>query len=160
LTQLELISALVKPTAEDFAAIESPHAQVMEACVSAHWTGMCGSWEEACPGASSDGLDLLRGLLQFDPGKRLTADAALAHPFVNQFSQARYLIDTWGGGVGLRRFEFLCCSADTCSEEAVTSWEHWTDGLHEWLLCGLPEGAKALDVRRELMSCVAQWRQD
>jgi mitogen-activated protein kinase 15 len=34
------------------------------------------------PTASEEALDLLKSLLQFNPSKRLTADEALAHPYV------------------------------------------------------------------------------
>ena len=34
------------------------------------------------PGASDDALDLLRGLLTFNPDKRLTVEEALQHPFM------------------------------------------------------------------------------
>jgi len=37
------------------------------------------------PDASTEALDLLRKLLQFNPNKRITADEALAHSFVSQF---------------------------------------------------------------------------
>jgi serine/threonine protein kinase len=98
------MSALLKPTAEDIAAIESPYAQTMMESI--HWAGMCESWEEACPRASSDGLDLLRSLLQFNPSKRATVDAALAHPFVNQFSQLwyGYVLERWSNTRG----DLLC----------------------------------------------------
>ena len=41
--------------------------------------------ESLLPGAPPDGLDLLRKLLRFDPRSRLSAAAALAHPYVAQF---------------------------------------------------------------------------
>ena len=33
----------------------------------------------------ADALDLLHGLLQFNPDKRLTAEQALKHPYVKRF---------------------------------------------------------------------------
>jgi len=41
--------------------------------------------EALLPGAPPDGLDLLRSLLRFDPRARLSAEAALAHPYVAAF---------------------------------------------------------------------------
>jgi len=38
------------------------------------------------PKASHDAIDLLRKLLEFNPSKRLTADQALKHQYVKQFS--------------------------------------------------------------------------
>ena len=43
------------------------------------------SLEELIPNVPSDGLDLLKRLLQFNPDKRLTAQEALNHPFVARF---------------------------------------------------------------------------
>lgn len=37
------------------------------------------------PSASSDALDLIKNLLQFNPRKRLTAEEALRHPYLAQF---------------------------------------------------------------------------
>ena len=37
---------------------------------------------EKYPGTDKDGLDLLRGLLKFDPAQRLNIDSALAHSFL------------------------------------------------------------------------------
>lgn len=38
-----------------------------------------------CPGASSHAVDLLQKLLHLNPNKRITAEEALAHPYVAQF---------------------------------------------------------------------------
>ena len=42
-------------------------------------------WSALYPNASADALDLLDRLLQFNPDKRITADEALAHPYLQQF---------------------------------------------------------------------------
>ena len=44
------------------------------------------SLEALLPGAPPDGLDLLRKLLVFDPRRRLSAEEALAHPYVSSFA--------------------------------------------------------------------------
>lgn len=44
------------------------------------------SLEALLPGAPPDGLDLLRGLLIFDPRRRLSAEQALRHPYVAAFA--------------------------------------------------------------------------
>lgn len=42
-------------------------------------------WKAKLPDASDDAIDMLQQLLHFDPKKRMTAEEALAHPFVRQF---------------------------------------------------------------------------
>ncbi|KAH9523680.1 Mitogen-activated protein kinase 15 [Bulinus truncatus] len=42
-------------------------------------------FEELIPDAPPDGLDLMKKLLHFNPDKRITADEALRHPFVQKF---------------------------------------------------------------------------
>jgi mitogen-activated protein kinase 15 len=44
------------------------------------------SLEALLPGAPPDGIDLLRKLLVFDPRRRLSAEEALAHPYVASFA--------------------------------------------------------------------------
>lgn len=41
--------------------------------------------EDLLPSVPPDALDLLRGLLIFNPDKRLTADQALQHPYVARY---------------------------------------------------------------------------
>eukprot|EP00826_Nyctotherus_ovalis_P008161 TRINITY_DN12103_c0_g2_i21.p1 TRINITY_DN12103_c0_g2~~TRINITY_DN12103_c0_g2_i21.p1 ORF type:complete len:257 (-),score=71.18 TRINITY_DN12103_c0_g2_i21:131-901(-) len=45
------------------------------------------SFEELCPSASEEALDLLEKLLVLVPSRRLTADEALDHPFVSEFGR-------------------------------------------------------------------------
>jgi len=40
--------------------------------------------DDLMSGVSKDALDLLRGLLQFNPDKRFTAEQSLKHPYVRQ----------------------------------------------------------------------------
>ena len=42
---------------------------------------------ELIPDAPSDGLDLMKKLLQFNPSKRPTADEALRHPYLKKFAK-------------------------------------------------------------------------
>merc|ERR1712138_181037 len=56
--------------AADIEAIKSPFAATML---------------DIFPHASAEALDLLRRLLQFNPMKRISAEAALSHPYVSQF---------------------------------------------------------------------------
>jgi len=41
--------------------------------------------QDQFPHGTVEALDLLRRLLQFSPAKRISAEAALSHPFVSQF---------------------------------------------------------------------------
>ncbi|XP_062266184.1 mitogen-activated protein kinase 15 isoform X2 [Platichthys flesus] len=47
------------------------------------------------PSVPPDALDLLRGLLVFNPDKRLTAEQALQHPYVARYQGARIQTDSW-----------------------------------------------------------------
>jgi mitogen-activated protein kinase 15 len=78
-----IMSILGRPSAEDLEAIQSDFAGQMLENIQAHshLTGL----EEMYPGADSEGLDLLRKLLTFNPDKRLKVEQALEHPYVAQF---------------------------------------------------------------------------
>jgi len=44
-------------------------------------------WEALCPALDADGVDLLSQLLQYSPEKRITAKAALAHPWFDDYRE-------------------------------------------------------------------------
>jgi len=77
-----IIEVTGRPNAEDIEAIRSPFAATMLESLP---PSNPRSLSDMYPNASSEALDLLRKLLQFNPNKRITADEALAHPFVAQF---------------------------------------------------------------------------
>lgn len=83
LNQLDRVMEVTgRPSAEDIEAINSPLATTMlESLPSSKPRRL----RDLFPTASDDALDLLRNLLQFNPGRRLTADQALRHAYVAQF---------------------------------------------------------------------------
>jgi mitogen-activated protein kinase 15 len=83
LNQLDRVLEITgRPRPEDIDAIQSPLAQTMlESLPPTKSRRM----RDVFPTASEDALDLLKSLLQFNPNKRLTAEQALAHPYVAQF---------------------------------------------------------------------------
>jgi len=42
-------------------------------------------WESLCPALDEDGVDLLRQMLQYVPEKRITAKAAMQHPYFDDY---------------------------------------------------------------------------
>ena len=80
LHQLQLIvSILGTPEPDDMASIKSDRARRYMASLPRQDPV---DFARLFPGASDDALDLLRGLLTFNPDKRLTVEEALQHPFM------------------------------------------------------------------------------
>merc|ERR1712010_360664 len=83
MNQLERIIEITgRPSAADIDAIKSPFAATMLESIPPTGTKPL---HELFPHASPEALDLLRRLLQFNPMKRISAEAALSHPYVSQF---------------------------------------------------------------------------
>ncbi|KNC79288.1 CMGC/MAPK/ERK1 protein kinase [Sphaeroforma arctica JP610] len=82
--QLSLIMNVIgTPTEEDLLAIGNEKARNYIAALPKSEKI---PWQQMYPKADAVGLDLLEGLLTFDPHRRLTVNAALAHPFFEQYS--------------------------------------------------------------------------
>eukprot|EP01028_Stygiella_incarcerata_P011218 TRINITY_DN623_c0_g2_i3.p1 TRINITY_DN623_c0_g2~~TRINITY_DN623_c0_g2_i3.p1 ORF type:complete len:392 (-),score=87.35 TRINITY_DN623_c0_g2_i3:541-1716(-) len=83
MNQLDRIMRVTgRPSASDLDAIRSPFATSMiESIPTAPATDLA----KMFPTAGADALDLIGKLLVFNPDGRLTADEALAHPYVSMF---------------------------------------------------------------------------
>jgi mitogen-activated protein kinase 1/3 len=82
-----IIAALGSPTEEelDFCTSTSSRGVIRRVCESVK-SERCAPWnfEERFPGTDPKALDLLRKMLVFDPKKRITAEEALNHPFLQE----------------------------------------------------------------------------
>lgn len=81
--QVETICAVIgKPKEEDLEHVTSSRARkFLEGLPEVEGV----RFEELFAGAEAEAVDLMKGLLQFDPKKRLTADEALRHAYVREF---------------------------------------------------------------------------
>ena len=68
-------------------------AQAVSCCETlCAWTNRCCAfaqtvdWAAKFPGANPRALDLMARMLQFNPGRRITVEQALAHPYLAQVS--------------------------------------------------------------------------
>jgi len=83
MNQLErIIEFTGRPTHDEIEAIKSPFAGTMLESIPPVTKK---TLQEQFPAATVEALDLLRRLLQFSPTKRISAEAALSHPYVSQF---------------------------------------------------------------------------
>mmetsp|Transcript_61205 Transcript_61205/g.70129 ORF Transcript_61205/g.70129 Transcript_61205/m.70129 type:complete len:364 (+) Transcript_61205:129-1220(+) len=83
LNQLYKVMDLIgRPSQDDIDSVESNLAGTMLESLP-QTNGK--SFRKVFPNAPDDALDLLKNLLQFNPGRRLTAEEALRHPYVSQF---------------------------------------------------------------------------
>jgi serine/threonine protein kinase len=86
MNQLEkIIEVTGKPNKIDMKAIRSKHTQSM---IDGLQVKQQRSLSSMYPTAPPDALDLLSKLLQFNPEKRSTIEAAIAHPYLSQFHNA------------------------------------------------------------------------
>jgi len=77
-----IIEVSGRPTKDDIEAINSPFAGTM---LDSLPESEPRSLASMFPNCDEDGLDMLSRLLQFNPTKRMSAEEALAHPWVAQF---------------------------------------------------------------------------
>ncbi|XP_041358022.1 mitogen-activated protein kinase 15-like [Gigantopelta aegis] len=83
LNQIErIMSSIATPSRADIDSIGSAYGtSVLEkACMKGRK-----KFEDLIPDAPADGLDLMKRLLHFNPDKRVTAEEALKHPYVERF---------------------------------------------------------------------------
>lgn len=77
-----IIEVTGRPSRDDIHAIQSPFAATMLESLPVDNPR---TWQQMFPNASPEATDLVSKLLHFNPDKRITAEEALAHPYVSQF---------------------------------------------------------------------------
>lgn len=78
----KILEVTGKPSKEDITALQSDLANTMLETIPSIKTK---SLKNLFKNASTNALDLLNKLLQFNPSKRITVEEALAHPYVDAF---------------------------------------------------------------------------
>jgi len=86
LNQIErIMGSIPPPSRTDIDSLKSSYgASVLEKAASAVGRHRK-SFDDMLPDSPADGIDLMKKLLHFNPDKRITADEALRHPFVQRF---------------------------------------------------------------------------
>ncbi|XP_005103874.1 extracellular signal-regulated kinase 2 isoform X2 [Aplysia californica] len=86
LNQIErIMGSIPPPSRSDIDSLKSSYgASVLEKAASAAGRHRK-SFDDLLPDSPADGTDLMKKLLHFNPDKRITADEALRHPFVQRF---------------------------------------------------------------------------
>eukprot|EP00758_Cryptobia_borreli_P001739 Tbor_TRINITY_DN2491_c0_g1::TRINITY_DN2491_c0_g1_i1::g.2576::m.2576/K19603/MAPK15; mitogen-activated protein kinase 15 len=83
MNQLERIVAVIgKPTPQDIASVNSQYAETMLESLTRVTPKL---WQELCPKATPQAIDLMVKLMKFNPSERLSAKEALSHPYVEGF---------------------------------------------------------------------------
>nr|KAI8754386.1 extracellular signal-regulated kinase 2-like [Biomphalaria glabrata] len=86
INQIErIMNSIPTPTRADIDSLKTSYGASVLDKASATVGRNKRSFEELIPDAPPDGLDLMKKLLHFNPDKRITADEALRHPFVQRF---------------------------------------------------------------------------
>mmetsp|Transcript_10106 Transcript_10106/g.10060 ORF Transcript_10106/g.10060 Transcript_10106/m.10060 type:complete len:233 (+) Transcript_10106:672-1370(+) len=79
-----IIQHLGKPTESQMRHVKSQAAREAILEISNEVKGI--PWNQICPNASEEALDLLSKLVRFDPDERITAEEALKHPYLKDYA--------------------------------------------------------------------------